>query len=49
MVLKKVHDLAFGPSAVVSVGLGKKRAVAAMSGFEQRDVRVGQYLGARFR
>jgi hypothetical protein len=38
-----------GPITVVSVsrlGQGEKGAVAAVVGFEERDVRIGSYLGS---
>src|SRR6476646_11547237 len=40
MMLKEVHNLAFCPATVVSIWLCQKSAMAAMSGFQQRNVRV---------
>ena len=45
---QKIHDLAFGPTAIVAIGLGKKRAVAAIVGFMKGDVRVSGDPRSRF-
>src|SRR3954463_2976274 len=40
MMLKEAHNLAFCPATVVSIGLSQKSTVAAMSGFQQCNVRI---------
>src|SRR5260370_2569740 len=47
MTAKEVDHLPLGPAAIIAVGLGEKRAVASVLGFEQRDVRIAYHFGAR--
>ena len=44
MMLKEVHNLAFCPASIVSVGLRKKGAVATVSGFQQSNIRISHDL-----
>ena len=49
MMLKEVHHLAFCPASIVSIWLCKKGAVAAVSGFQQGNVRISHDLRAGVR
>jgi hypothetical protein len=49
MMLKKVHHLPFCPASIVSVRLCKKGAMAAMSSFQQGNVRISHDPRAGFR
>src|SRR5262249_1447988 len=46
---EEVDDLAFRPAAIISIGLGEKRTMAAMPGFKQGNVRVAGNLRSGFR
>src|SRR5216683_3983685 len=47
--LHELHDLAFGPAAVVSASRRKEGAVTAVRGLDECDVWVGGQLGASLR
>src|SRR5690348_7936956 len=49
VMLEEANNLAFCPAAIVAVGLSQKGAVAAVSGFQQRNVRIRHDLSASFR
>src|SRR6267142_456055 len=48
VLLEELDDLLFRPAAIIAIGMSKKGAVAAVVGFQQCNVRIGQYLFAGF-